>query len=247
MAERVQKILSQWGIASRRHAEELILAGRVQLNGQVVQLGDKADPTTDYLTVEGRRIQPGDRPQAIYLLLNKPVGVVSSCADPQGRPTVLDLLSYPLRQGKGIHPVGRLDLNSSGALILTNDGALTLSLTHPRYHLPKTYQVWVQGHPTTSALQRWREGVILMGKKTLPAQITILKQRPQQPLLQVILTEGRNRQIRRIAQQLGLKVLKLHRTAIGQIQLHPCKGPSLASGHYRPLKNSEIYFLKHLS
>ena len=245
MAERVQKILSQWGIASRRQAEQMILAGRVRLNGSLAHLGQKADPNTDRLEVDGRAITPANRPQLIYILLNKPAGVVSTCRDPRNRSTVLDLLPVELKQGQGIHPVGRLDAESTGALLLTNDGALTLSLTHPRYHLPKTYRVWVRGHPPESVLQLWRQGVILSGKKTLPAQVKVLKRRSQQTLLQVVLTEGRNRQIRRLAKQLGFEVLKLHRTAIGSIQLQLPNEPVLPSGHYRFLKDFEIRFLNN--
>ena len=245
MAERVQKILSQWGIASRRQAEQMILAGRVRLNGSLAHLGQKADPNTDRLEVDGRAITPANRPQLIYILLNKPAGVVSTCRDPRNRSTVLDLLPVELKQGQGIHPVGRLDAESTGALLLTNDGALTLSLTHPRYHLPKTYCVWVRGHPPESVLKLWRQGVILSGKKTLPAQVKVLKRRSQQTLLQVVLTEGRNRQIRRLAKQLGFEVLKLHRTAIGSIQLQLPNEPGLPSGHYRFLKDFEIHFLNN--
>ena len=245
MAERVQKILSQWGIASRRQAEQMILAGRVRLNGSLAHLGQKADPNTDRLEVDGRAITPANRPQLIYILLNKPAGVVSTCRDPRNRSTVLDLLPVELKQGQGIHPVGRLDAESTGALLLTNDGALTLSLTHPRYHLPKTYRVWVRGHPPESVLELWRQGVILSGKKTLPAQVKVLKLRSQQTLLQVVLTEGRNRQIRRLAKQLGFEVLKLHRTAIGSIQLQLPNEPGLPSGHYRFLKDFEIHFLNN--
>ena len=245
MAERVQKILSQWGIASRRQAEQMILAGRVRLNGSLAHLGQKADPNTDRLEVDGRAITPANRPQLIYILLNKPAGVVSTCRDPRNRSTVLDLLPVELKQGQGIHPVGRLDAESTGALLLTNDGVLTLSLTHPRYHLPKTYRVWVRGHPPESVLQLWWQGVILSGKKTLPAQVKVLKRRSQQTLLQVVLTEGRNRQIRRLAKQLGFEVLKLHRTAIGSIQLQLPNEPGLPSGHYRFLKDFEIHFLNN--
>ncbi|ACK72683.1 pseudouridine synthase [Gloeothece citriformis PCC 7424] len=245
MTERVQKILSQWGIASRRQAEKLILAGRVRLNGNIACLGDKADLSQDRLEVDGKIIQPVHRPRSIYILLNKPIGVVSTCDDPQKRRTVLDLLPKKLSHETGIHPVGRLDINSTGALLLTNDGELTLRLTHPRYHLPKTYQVWIDGDPGEEILQQWREGVMLMGKKTLPAQVNVIKRYQHQTQLQVILTEGKNRQIRRIVQQMGFNVLKLHRTAIGLIQLTPSNDPSLASGHYRFLKSVEIDFLKN--
>ncbi|NES83202.1 MAG: rRNA pseudouridine synthase, partial [Moorea sp. SIO2B7] len=212
MVERVQKILSQWGIASRRQAEKMILAGRVRLNGNIVLLGQKADPSKDRLELDGRMIKISDRPQLIYLLLNKPSGVVSTCHDPRNRPTVLDLLPPQLQHGQGIHPVGRLDAESTGALILTNDGELTLTLTHPRYHLPKTYQVWVQGHPCESTLQVWRNGVILSGRKTLPAKVNIVKHSKEKTLLEIVLTEGRNRQIRRIANHLGFAVVNLHHT-----------------------------------
>jgi 23S rRNA pseudouridine2605 synthase len=245
MAERVQKILSQWGIASRRQAEQMILAGRVKLNGQVVQLGEQADLTVDKLEVDGQEICATNRPQLVYLLLNKPAGVVSTCYDPQRRTTVLDLLPAKLREGQGIHPVGRLDAASTGALLLTNDGKLTLNLTHPRYHLPKTYRVWVNGNPTPSELERWRKGVMLSGKKTLPAQIKVIKQTQNRSLLEIILIEGRNRQIRRIAEQLGYKVVELHRTAIGNISLNSSEGKILPSGRYRQLLDSEVEYLKN--
>ncbi len=147
MDERVQKLLSQWGIASRRHAEQLILEGRVRLNGAVAQLGQKANPDLDQIEVDGVAIKPANRPQFIYFLLNKPAGVVSTCTDPRHRKTVLDLLPTNLRTGSGIHPVGRLDAASTGALLLTNDGDLTFVLTHPRHQISKTYQVWVDGYP----------------------------------------------------------------------------------------------------
>jgi 23S rRNA pseudouridine2605 synthase len=243
MEERVQKILSQWGIASRREAEKMILAGRVRLNHTVAYLGQKANPEIDLLEVDGKPVAPSDRPQSIYLLLNKPLGVVSTCRDSAHRSTVLDLLPPTLSRGQGIHPVGRLDADSTGALLLTNDGALTFHLTHPRHHVPKTYHVWVQGHPSESVLQLWRQGVELSGKKTLPAQVRVLKRGREETLLEIVLTEGRNRQIRRVADLLSYRVIHLHRTAIGPIQLQP-KGESvLPSGHYRPLKEFEIRFL----
>jgi 23S rRNA pseudouridine2605 synthase len=245
MEERVQKILSQWGIASRRQAEQMILAGRVRLNGAVVHLGQKANLETDLIEVDGKPVEPLNRPQSIYLLLNKPLGVVSTCRDSQKRPTILDLLPNKLSKGQGLHPVGRLDADSTGALLLTNDGALTFLLTHPRHHIPKTYHVWVQGHPPESVLQLWRQGVDLLGKKTLPAQVRVLKRGRTGTLLEIVLTEGRNRQIRRVAELLSYPVIHLHRTAIGPIQLQP-KGESvLPSGHYRFLKDFEIRFLQN--
>lgn len=243
MQERVQKILSQWGIASRRQAEKMIEAGRVRLNGVQVHLGEKANPKTDVIEVDGKPIKPNNRPQSVYLLLNKPAGVVSTCRDSRNRRTILDLLPDRLAKGQGIHPVGRLDADSTGALLLTNDGELTFLLTHPRHHIPKTYCVWVQGHPPESVLQAWRQGVDLLGKKTLPAQVRVIKSDREKTLLEIVLTEGRNRQIRRVAELLGYRVIHLHRTAIGSIQLQPKGEPELPSGHYRYLTHSEIRFL----
>lgn len=244
MEERLQKILSQWGIASRRGAEAMILAGRVRRNGAVVGLGEKADPACDVIEVDGKLIQPAHRPTLVYLLLHKPVGVVSTCNDPQGRPTVMDLLPPQLRESQGIHPVGRLDFDSSGALLLTNDGNLTLGLTHPRHSIPKTYHVWVEGHPPESVLKQWRQGVALEGRKTRPATVRVISGRSSQTCLEIILKEGRNRQIRRIAQQLGYPVIHLHRTAIGSIQLQPPGEAPLPKGRYRHLKDFELRFLQ---
>ncbi|MFB2939245.1 pseudouridine synthase [Aerosakkonemataceae cyanobacterium BLCC-F154] len=251
--ERLQKLLSQWGIASRRHAEEMIQAGRVRVNGEVAHLGQKADPASDRITVDHQLIRFANRPEQVYLLVNKPAGIVSTCSDPQKRPTVLHLLPTSLQRGQGIYPVGRLDADSTGALLLTNDGDLAFRLTHPRHSMPKTYQVWVKGQPPEEVLQRWREGVILDSKKTLPCQIRVLKTGSKGDtatprygdctLLEVILKEGRNRQIRRVAEQLGYPVIQLHRTAIGPIQLQLPK-QRLLPGEYRYLTDMEINFLQ---
>lgn len=243
--ERVQKILSRWGVASRRQAEKMILSGRVRLNGQIVHLGQKADLRVDLLEVDGQPIQINDRPKLVYLLLNKPAGVVCTCRDPQQRQTVIDLLPASLNQGQGIHPVGRLDTASTGALLLTNNGQITLRLTHPRYHLPKNYHVWVAGNPPESVLDSWRQGIILSGQKTLPAQVKILRRCIDKTLLEVILKEGRNRQIRRVAEQLGYQVLHLHRTAIGSIKLKSANHSFLKSGQYRYLAQWEVDFLRN--
>ncbi|MDY6784721.1 MAG: pseudouridine synthase [Cyanobacteriota bacterium] len=240
MKERVQKILARWGIASRREAERLIVAGRVRLNGRLATLGQKADPQVDRLEIDGRTLRVKDRPEGVYLLLHKPLGVVSTCRDPQGRKTVIDLLAPELRSGYGIHPVGRLDADSSGALLLTNDGAWTQGIAHPRSHLPKTYQVWVAGQPSEAVLQTWRQGIDLLGKPTLPARVEVLTARRDRALLQVILCEGRNRQIRLVARELGLEVLRLHRSAIGSLQLQPPRQPMLPRGAVRHLTPGEI-------
>lgn len=240
MEQRLQKILSQWGIASRRQAEEMILAGRVQLNGAIAQLGQKANPEVDAIAVDGIPVQPQQRPTRLYLLLNKPTGVVSTCRDPWNRPTILDLLPPEYQQAQGLHPVGRLDVDSTGALLVTNDGELTYALTHPRHAIPKTYQVWVAGHPPETILQQWRQGVILEGRRTLPAQIRILKRHfGTQPrtCLEIILREGRNRQIRRIAEQLGYPVVYLHRCGIGPVQLESRETQALPP---RPISPSPV-------
>ncbi|MEB3160124.1 MAG: pseudouridine synthase, partial [Synechocystis sp.] len=155
----------------------------------------------------------------------------------------LDLLPTNLQQGQGLHPVGRLDRNSTGALLITNDGELTLRLTHPRYHLPKTYDVWLDGHPSDEDLERWRSGMELDGQKTLPATLEILEETRDQTHLLITLTEGRNRQIRRLAEELGFVVLKLNRRSIGPLKLNS-QGKSLGSGQFRFLTPGELKLLK---
>jgi 23S rRNA pseudouridine2605 synthase len=242
MPDRLQKILSQWGIASRRQAEQMIADGRVRVNGAIATLGQTADLTTDRIEVDDRLITVQSKPRPVYLLLNKPLGVVCTCSDPQGRSTVLDLLPPELSQSEGIHPVGRLDVDSTGALLLTNDGRLTFHLTHPRHSIAKTYVVWVQGHPSTEALAAWRTGIILDGRPTMPAKVTVIARKPERTLLKIILTEGRNRQIRRIAELIGHPVLHLHRTQIGSISLD--REGSLPIGCYRHLELQEIRSLQ---
>ncbi len=245
MDERVQKVLSRWGIAARRQVEQLIQQGRVEIDGTVAYLGQKVDPTMVQIAVDGAVVNPVDCPQRLYLLMNKPRTVISTCDDPQGRQTVVDLLPPSLRHKQGIHPVGRLDAESTGALLLTNDGDLTFYLTHPRHHIPKTYQVWVEGYPSPAALKQWQQGVLLEGRITLPADISVLKSHPNhRTLLEIVLKEGRNRQIRRIAEQLGHPVQTLHRTAIGSIRLQSASQPPLESGHYRSLTSAEVCFLR---
>jgi 23S rRNA pseudouridine2605 synthase/16S rRNA pseudouridine516 synthase len=244
MEVRLQKIIAQWGIASRREAEDMIRQSRVRINGVLAHLGQKVDPQRDNISVDGQSVAGKLRPALIYLMLHKPVGVVSTCNDPQGRLTVLDLLPKKLRDGSGIHPVGRLDADSTGALILTNDGELTFRLTHPSHSIPKTYQVIVKGHPPAAVLEQWRQGVILEGRTTRPAEVHLIKRFSQQSLLEITLQEGRNRQIRRVAQQLGYPVLKLHRRAIGSIELQAPTAPFLQEGDYRFLTPDEVRFLQ---
>lgn len=244
MEARLQKIISQWGIASRRQAEEMIKLERVRVNGVLAHLGQKVDPQTDTITVDGKTVSARKRPLLTYLLINKPSGVVSTCYDPQARATVLDLLPEELRSGSGIHPVGRLDADSTGALILTNDGDLTFRLTHPRHSIPKTYRVLVKGHPPEETLQNWRNGVFLDNKKTRAAQVQLIEKVAGNSCLEIAIKEGRNRQIRRIAQQLGYPVIQLHRTAIGPITLQLAKKKYLSQGSFRYLTDKEILYLQ---
>lgn len=237
MEERLQKVLAQWGVASRRHAETLIEAGRVRVNGTTAHLGQKADPTQDRIELDGRLIAPPTRPTHRYFLLNKPQRVVCSCEDPQGRKTVLAFLPRHLQHGAGLHPVGRLDFNSTGALVLTNDGDLTYRLTHPRHHMAKTYRVIVTGKPSAATLRQWQQGISLAGRRTLPAQVKIVSttESHNRTELEVVLQEGRNRQIRRVAERLGHPVKKLHRLAIGPIHLG-----NLGIGEVRELTDAEL-------
>lgn len=232
--EKLQKLLSQWGVASRRQSELLISSGHITVNGVKAHIGQRANPAVDDIRINGRPLNSNNRPDHYYVLLHKPCGVVSTCDDPQGRKTVIDLLPQELRQGDiRLHPVGRLDTDSTGALLLTNHGQLTQTLTHPRHHISKTYRVRVQGLPQGECLEQWRRGVRLAGNMTAPAQVKVLHPKPP-ALLEIILREGRNRQIRRVAEQLGHPVVSLHRIAIDFIKLG-----DLPSGQCRQLTSEE--------
>jgi len=239
--DRLQKILAAAGVASRRKAEELISAGRVTVNGKVVtELGSKADPTTDTITVDGKPLQPAQR--FAYLLLNKPKGYVTTASDPEGRPTVMDLLGdWPER----VYPVGRLDYASEGLLLLTNDGDLAQQLTKAASHVPKTYHVKISGKPSEQALQRLRNGITIPlddGRrvKLSPTKIRLLEDAPN-PWYEITLTEGRNRQIRRMFQELGHYVEKIKRVQLGPLRL------DVAPGKFRSLTGREVQALKNSS
>lgn len=235
MAERLQKLLAQHGLASRRRAEEWILAGRVTVNGVPAHLGQKVDLAQDQVAVDQRPLEPQQRPQPCYLLLNKPLGMVSTCADPEGRPTVMDALP-PSLQALGLHPVGRLDTYSTGALILTNDGDLTYRLTHPKHDITKIYRVRLEGRVSPPTLDNWRRGIDLEGRMTRPAEVSVVgTPTAHSTELTITLREGRNRQIRRVAEALGHRVIGLHRLAVGPVRLGQLKG-----GAYRPLSSVEI-------
>ena len=218
------------GLCSRRRGEDWLQAGRVTVDGRVASLGDQADPSSQLIAVDGVPLISVQEPRVF--LLNKPVGVICSCRDPQGRATVLDCL--PHQERSGLHPVGRLDADSRGALLLTDQGELTLRLTHPRYNHAKTYRVLVRGIPSSQALRRWREGLLLDGRLTRPARVHCLRSRGASSLLEVELKEGRNRQIRRVAELLGHPVIDLQRVAIDGIRLD-----DLAEGCWRRLDARE--------
>ncbi|MBN1992200.1 MAG: rRNA pseudouridine synthase [Anaerolineae bacterium] len=235
--ERLQKILAHAGVASRRACEELIRQGRISVNGQTVtEVGVKADPQRDVIAVDGQPL--GKRVgKQVYIILNKPRHVLSAASDEQrGRKTVLDLVDSPER----IYPVGRLDLLSEGLILLTNDGDLTQKLTHPRYQIEKEYHVLVGGHPATQTLLRWRQGGLeVEGKPVGAAIVEILNLEGEDTWLKVILTEGRKREIRAVAQALGHPVKKLIRVRLG-----PLKLGHLKPGQWRHLNPREVERLK---
>ena len=228
--QRLQKLIASAGLCSRRRGEDWLQAGRVTVDGRVASLGDQADPDCQLIAVDGIP-QIAVREPRVFLL-NKPVGVICSCRDPQGRPTVLDCL--PHEERSGLHPVGRLDADSRGALLLTDQGELTLRLTHPRYSHAKTYRVLVKGIPNADVLRHWREGLRLDGRLTRPAFVRCVQSRGTSSLLEVELREGRNRQIRRVAELLGHPVIDLQRVAIDGIHLD-----DLAEGCWRRLDARE--------
>lgn len=236
--ERLQKLLSRAGVMSRRQADALLQAERLHLNGQPARPGDRAVIGVDCITLDGRRLHlaAAQQQHRRTLLLHKPPGVLCTCRDPQGRPTVLDLL--PPAVAPGLYPVGRLDRDSEGALLLTNDGDLALRLTHPRHGHHKTYRVWLMGVPSAASLAAWRSGLVLDGRRTRPARVELEHRSAVGSCLRVVLREGRKRQIRRIADQLGHPVRRLQRLAIGALPLG-----SLASGGWRWLETRDVGLL----
>jgi 23S rRNA pseudouridine2605 synthase len=237
---RLNKILSQAGLASRRLADELIAQGRVVVNGKVVsELGAKADPSKDFIKVDGRRLKIEERKR--YFLLFKPKGVVSTRADDKNRATVIDLLSKQGIRGY-YYPVGRLDYDSEGLLLLTNDGEFAEIVTHPRHELTRTYEARLLGVPDDHELDRLRKGLIVEGERTLPAGVKlkrILKgTRGPEALVEIVIREGRNRQVRNMCDAIGHPVVQLTRTKIG-----PLTAEGLRPGHVRELRAEEIKML----
>lgn len=223
--ERLQKALARAGLGSRRTCEVLIGEGRVTVDGRVAELGNRVDPEIQEIRVDGKLVPVA--PSAVYLLLNKPTGVVTTADDPQGRPTVLDLIDVDVR----VFPVGRLDMNTEGLLLLTNDGRLAHLITHPSGGVEKEYLVRVEGDPSPAAIRRLREGVELEDGTTAPAQVS----RVSDGLLRIVIHEGRNRQVRRMCEAIGHDVMRLVRTRIG-----PITDAKLAPGAFRNLSMGEV-------
>jgi 23S rRNA pseudouridine2605 synthase len=228
--------LAQAGVASRRKCEELITSGRVKVNGAVVrELGTKVDPHQDEIVVDG---QPIKRENLVYLLLNKPTGVITSLRDPEGRRVVTDLLKGVRER---VYPVGRLDYDTSGLLLLTNDGELANRIAHPSFEIEKVYRAWVKGIPSAENVRRLATGIELEDGRTAPGEARVLEtdRKGNRALLELVIHEGRNRQVRRMCEAIGHPVLSLERTRLGFLTLE-----GLKRGEYRPLTKEEVDRLK---
>lgn len=236
MEERIQKLMAQAGLGSRRHNEELISAGRVKVNGRLAHLGQKADPTTDTIEVDGKKLDLA-QDATIYIALHKPKGVLSSLEDEmeEGRTTVRDLIDV----AGHLYPVGRLDRQSEGLILMTNDGELAHKITHPRYGHKKIYEVTLEGNISPEAVLQWTQGVMLDDKHTAPVRIENIRRQGGTTRLQIVMREGRKRQIRRVAAQLGHPVRRLIRQQIG-----PLKLGDLEAGKWRHLTADEVKRLK---
>lgn len=237
MKERLQKYMARAGVASRRHSEQLITSGRVKVNNVIVkELGTKIDPRVDKVTVDNKPVRAEKK---VYLLLNKPKGYVTTLDDPRGRPIITDLIKNVSQR---VYPVGRLDYDTEGLLLLTNDGRLTQALTHPRHEIKKTYQALVKGIPTKEKIEHMENGLELSDGPTAPARVRLLGRRDGNGLLQITIHEGRNRQVRRMCRHIGHPVLELKRVRIGDLTL---KG--LPKGKYRRLTPQELSKLKKMA
>ncbi len=230
---RLQKYMAEAGIASRRKSEELIAAGKVRVNGKVAEIGDKINPRTDKVTVSGKKVVKSKK--HVYIMLHKPRGFITTMHDEMDRKCVAELIDdVPER----VYPVGRLDRESEGLLLLTNDGEFANALTHPSKHVPKTYRVTVRPDVTKEQLAAFENGIEIDGKMTLPAEVRVLDKQEGRVVLEVVIYEGRNRQIRKMCEALGLEVARLKRTKIGSLKLGMLK-----PGEYRYLSEEEIHGL----
>jgi pseudouridine synthase len=230
---RLNAFLARAGIASRRRADELIREGRVKVNGENGELNTVVG-VDDVVEVDGERVEPQ---RLAYLLLNKPTGVVTTASDPHGRPTVVDLVDHEVR----VVPVGRLDVDTSGALLLTNDGQLAHRLAHPRYGVPKVYDVDIEGSPSPAELDVLRRGVMLEDGRTAPAEVRIIRRGSRFSRLEITLHEGRNRQVRRMCEAIGHRVKSLHRRRYAGLRLI-----GLGPGEWRELTPDEVATLRRL-
>ena len=235
--ERLQKYIARCGIASRRKAEELILNGYVKVNGSIIkELGSKINPEKDLVTVYDKKIYEKD--EHIYIKLYKPEGYVTTVKDQFNRKTVLDLINIKER----IYPIGRLDYNTSGLLLLTDDGDLANKLMHPKYHIYKTYEAYIKGNITQDSMEKLKTGVLIDGYKTAPAKVKLLKQKETRQntcVVQISIYEGKNRQVRRMFEAIGHNVIKLKRISFGDINIGELK-----LGQWKYLTDDEIKFLK---
>ena len=236
MLERLQKIISAAGITSRRASEELILAGRVTVNGTVVtELGSKADPSSDTVAVDGKPLTIASK--KLYILLYKPVGYLTTLDDPEGRPLVVDLLK---EVGERVYPVGRLDYNTEGLLLLTSDGEWANQLMHPRNEVEKEYHVRVRGKVHKSQLDQLAGGVEIEGRRTAPARVCMIKEGEQNDWFSITIHEGRNRQVRRMCEAVSLSVVRLRRVRYGMLSLG-----ALKPGEFRHLTEAEVGGLRN--
>lgn len=234
--ERLQKFLSECSVASRRKSEELIKQGKVKVNGKVASLGDKVDPKKDTVTVSGKKVIAVK--QKYYIMLNKPRGYVTTMSDELGRKCVAELVSDV---GATVYPVGRLDRDSEGLLLLTNDGAFANAVMHPRKHVPKTYRLTLRSDVSKEQVEKLENGVDIEhdGRETLPAEVRILEKSAERSVLEITIYEGRNRQIRKMCENVGLEVIRLKRNAVGSIKLGMLK-----VGKWRELTDDEVHRLQ---
>jgi len=234
---RLQKFLADAGVASRRKAEDLIAAGKVQVNGRTAQIGDKVDPVRDTVLYNGKKIKKENK--FIYLVLNKPRGYVTTMSDENNRKCVAQLITGVDRR---VYPVGRLDMDSEGLLLFTNDGAFANAITHPSKHIQKTYRVSVKPAVNDEMLTVLTSSLMIDGRLTMPADVRVVSNYPDKSILEFTIFEGRNRQIRRLCEEAGLETIRLKRFSIGKLTLG-----RLAPGEFRELKSDEVALLKRES
>ena len=234
---RLQKILSEMGVASRRQAEDLIREGRVTLNGRPARIGDKVDPFRDHIKVDGRLVT--SHRAKVYLMLHKPKNVVTTAEDPEGRTTVMDLVKGRVPR---LFPVGRLDYDAEGILLLTNDGEMAHRLSHPSFHVPRTYSVKVKGKPTPDEIHRMSRGMTLEDGPTAPCRVVLRRETRENAWVEMTLHEGRNRQVKRMWERMGYLVLKLIRASFAGLSVRDLK-----AGEHRHLRPGEVEKLKRLT